>query len=196
MNRNITILTDVELITCILQKGLADKITKVAIEAGAQGATIHYAQGSGVREKLGILGVAVEAEKEVLQIIVSTEQVDRIFDAIYLAAELDTPGMGFMYVTRLEKAGMYFATINKDSSLRLSLEGTQLVGKQATEHILDLDSHQAENWLKGFDFNFETVEDGFYLLKYKEDFLGCGLIRQNKMFNFLPKTRRLKNFYD
>lgn len=107
MNRNITILTDVELITCILQKGLADKITKVAIEAGAQGATIHYAQGSGVRERLGILGVAVEAEKEVLQIIVSTEQVDRIFDAIYLAAELDTPGMGFMYVTRLEKAGTY-----------------------------------------------------------------------------------------
>jgi len=99
-------------------------------------------------------------------------------------------------IPRLEKAGMYFATINKDSSLRLSLEGTQLVGKQATEHILDLDSHQAENWLKGFDFNFETVEDGFYLLKYKEDFLGCGLIRQNKMFNFLPKTRRLKNFYD
>jgi nitrogen regulatory protein P-II 1 len=95
MNRNITILTDVELITCILQKGLADKITKVAIEAGAQGATIHSAH------------VAVEAEKEVLQIIVSTEQVDRIFDAIYLEAELDTPGMGFMYVTRLEKAGTY-----------------------------------------------------------------------------------------
>ncbi len=107
MNRNITILTDVELITCILQKGLADKITKVAIKAGAQGATIHYAQGSGVREKLGVLGVAVEAEKEILQIIVSNEQADRIFDAIYLAAELDTPGMGFMYVTALEKAGTY-----------------------------------------------------------------------------------------
>ena len=37
----------------------------------------------------------------------STEQVDRIFDAIYLAAELDTPGMGFMYITKLEKAGTY-----------------------------------------------------------------------------------------
>ena len=107
MNRNITILTDVDLITCILQKGLADKITRVAIKAGAQGATVHYAKGSGVRERLGILGVAVEAEKEILQIIVSTEQVDRIFDAIYLAAELDTPGMGFMYITKLEKAGTY-----------------------------------------------------------------------------------------
>lgn len=107
MNRNIVILTDVELITCILQKGLADKIVKAATKAGAQGATVHYAQGSGVREKLGILGIAVEAEKEIVQIIVSTEQVDRIFDAIYLTGELDTPGMGFMYVTKLEKAGTY-----------------------------------------------------------------------------------------
>ena len=107
MGRNIIVLTDVELITCIVQKGVADKITQAAFKAGAQGATVHYAQGSGVREKLGVFGVAVEAEKEIVQIIVSTEQVDRIFDAIYLAGELDTPGMGFMYVTSLEKAGTY-----------------------------------------------------------------------------------------
>ena len=51
--------------------------------------------------------MAVEAEKEIVQIIVSSEQVDRIFDAIYLEGQLDTPGMGFMYVTKLEKAGTY-----------------------------------------------------------------------------------------
>ena len=105
--RDITILTDVELITCIIQKGNADKIVKAAYEAGAQGATVNFAQGSGVREKLGILGVAVEAEKEIINIIVSTEQVNRVFDAMYLEGELDTPGMGFMYVTTLERAGTY-----------------------------------------------------------------------------------------
>jgi nitrogen regulatory protein P-II 1 len=105
--RDITILTDVELITCIVQKGNADNIIKAAYEAGAQGATVNYAQGSGVREKLGILGVAVEAEKEIINIIVSTEQVNRVFDAMYLEGELDTPGMGFMYVTTLERAGTY-----------------------------------------------------------------------------------------
>ncbi len=105
--RQITTLTDVELITCIVQKGIADTITKAAFKAGAQGATVNYAQGSGVREKLGLLGVAVEAEKEIVQIIVSTDQVDRIFDVIYLEGKLDTPGMGFMYVTKLEKAGTY-----------------------------------------------------------------------------------------
>lgn len=105
--REITILTNVELITCIVQKGNADKIVKAAYKAGAQGATINFAQGSGVREKLGILGVAVEAEKEIINIIVSSEQVNRVFDAMYLEGELDTPGMGFMYVTTLERAGTY-----------------------------------------------------------------------------------------
>jgi nitrogen regulatory protein P-II 1 len=105
--RQITILTDVELITCIIQKGNSDKVIKAAYKAGAQGATIYYAQGSGVKEKLGVFGVAVDSEKEVLNIVVSKEQSNRVFDAMYLAGQLDTPGMGFIYVTELEKAGTY-----------------------------------------------------------------------------------------
>jgi len=105
--RDITILTDASLITCIVQKGEGESIVKAALEAGAQGATTYYAQGSGVREKMGLYGVAVEAEKEVVNIIVSDEQVARIFDAMYLAGELDTPGKGFIYVSSLDKAGTY-----------------------------------------------------------------------------------------
>ena len=96
---SITLLTDVRLITCIVQRGLGDIIAHAAQEAGAQGATIFYAKGSGVRERLGILGVAVEVEKEVVNIVVSSEQLDSVFNNIYLAGKLDTPGMGFMYVT-------------------------------------------------------------------------------------------------
>ena len=47
--RQITVLTDASLITCIVQRGLADGIVKAAQEAGAQGATIHYAQARQVR---------------------------------------------------------------------------------------------------------------------------------------------------
>ena len=107
LKRQVTILTDLELITCIIQKGFSDAIVHAAYEAGAQGATINYAYGSGVRERLGVFGVAVEAEKEIIQIIVASEQVNRIFDAMYLAGKLDTPAMGFMYVTKLQKAATY-----------------------------------------------------------------------------------------
>jgi nitrogen regulatory protein PII len=105
--RRLTTLTDVALITCIVQRGLGDKMVKAAIEAGAQGATIYFARGRGVRERLGILGIAVEVEKEVIELVVSTDQVDRIFEKIYLAGELDTPGMGFIYISPLEKAATY-----------------------------------------------------------------------------------------
>ena len=82
--REITVLTDISLITCIVQRGLADTIIEAAREAGAQGATVHFARGMGVRERLGILGVAVEVEKEVVDIVVSKEQVERVFNHMYL----------------------------------------------------------------------------------------------------------------
>ena len=105
--REITVLTDVALITCIVQRGIADDVVVAAQEAGAQGATIFYARGSGVRERLGIVGLAVEVEKEIITIVVADDQVDRVFEKIYLAGKLDTPGMGIMYVTPLDKAATY-----------------------------------------------------------------------------------------
>lgn len=105
--REFTVLTDVSLITCVVQRGKADTVVQAAREAGAQGATIHYGYGSGVRERLGILGLAVDVEKEVITILVADDQVDRIFERMYFAAELDVPGGGIIYVTPLDKAATY-----------------------------------------------------------------------------------------
>ncbi len=107
MKRDITILTDLELLTCLIQKGQADKVLAAAYEAGAQGATVYYARGSGLKDRLGLLEVAVDAEKEIINIIVSDEQANRVFDAMYLSGELDVPGKGFIYITRLDKAGTF-----------------------------------------------------------------------------------------
>ena len=108
MSKNeIVVLTDASLITCIVQRGRADEVVKAAQEAGAQGATIHFGRGTGVRERLGILGLTIEAEKEFISIVVANDQANRIFDKMYVAAQLDTPGMGFMCVTPLDKAATY-----------------------------------------------------------------------------------------
>lgn len=106
-HREIVVLTDVKLITCIVQRGVADTVVQAAREAGAMGATIYFARGIGMEERLGLLGVTIDTEKEVIKIVVSSEQADLIFERVYLAARLDTPGMGFMYVTPLEKAATY-----------------------------------------------------------------------------------------
>jgi len=106
MNEIVT-LTDASLITCIVQRGRADKVVKAAQEAGAGGATIHHGRGTGVRERLGILGLAIESEKEFISIVVADDEVNHVFDKIFIAAKLDTPGMGFISVTKLDKAATY-----------------------------------------------------------------------------------------
>ena len=105
--KNITVLTNLNLITCIVQKGAADDVVKAAVNVGVQGATIHYARGTGVRERLGLLGVAVESEKEVINIMVSSEMTDTVFETLYIAGKFDTPGMGIMFVMPIQKAGTY-----------------------------------------------------------------------------------------
>lgn len=118
--RTITVLTDASLITCIVQRGVADDIVKAAQDSGAQGATVHYAQGVGVRERLGILGLAVEVEKEVITIIVANDQADRVFEAMYLAGKLDTPGMGIMTLAPLEKVATFVPLELVDELVRKS----------------------------------------------------------------------------
>lgn len=121
MSRDLTILTDVSLITCIVQRGKADKVVQTAQEAGASGATIYYGYGSGVRERLGVLGLAIDVEKEIITAMVADDQADRIFERMYFAAELDVPGNGVIYMTRLEKAATF---IPKDILDRVHAKGS------------------------------------------------------------------------
>jgi len=105
---DITYLTDVFLLTCVVQSGLSEVILRAARHVGARtGAISHLARGTGARERLGMLGIAVETEKEVISIIVSSEQRDLVYDTIYRAAELNVPGRGFIYIMPLEKASTY-----------------------------------------------------------------------------------------
>lgn len=102
------VLTDVVLITAIVQRGMGDRVVQAAQEAGAQGATIFHARGTGVRQKrLGILGLTINAEKEVIYIVVPADQSDLIFERIFVCAKMDTPGMGIIWMTPLHKMATY-----------------------------------------------------------------------------------------
>ena len=105
--REFTVLTDVSMITCVVQRGKAEEVVRAAQDAGAQGATIHFGNGSGVRERLGLLGLAVDVEKEIITILVGDDQLDRVFERMYFSAELDLPGAGIIYVTKLDKAATF-----------------------------------------------------------------------------------------
>lgn len=102
------VLTDAVLITAIVQRGSADLVVQVAQEAGAQGATIFHAKGTGVRQKrLGLLGLTINAEKEVIYIVVPSDLADFVFERIFVCAKLDTPGMGILWTTKLSRMATY-----------------------------------------------------------------------------------------
>jgi nitrogen regulatory protein PII len=96
---NQTAPTPTHLITCVVQRGKGDVISKAAIKAGAGGATVFFARGTGTRERLGLLGLAIVPEKEVILVLCDKEESPRIFEAISKAGKLDVPGMGIAYVT-------------------------------------------------------------------------------------------------
>ena len=88
-------------------KDLSRASSRSRKNAGAQGATISYAQGTGIRERMGLLGVTIDEQKEVIRIIVSHEQSELVFETMYLAGQMDKPGKGIMFMSKLERVATY-----------------------------------------------------------------------------------------
>ncbi len=96
--------TNPTMITCIVQRGEANKVIEAALKAGAEGATIFYGRGTGIREKIGFAGRFIQPEKEIILIITKREQTDAVFDAVVTAAKLDKKGQGFAFLHTLDRA--------------------------------------------------------------------------------------------
>lgn len=95
-------------------------------------------------------------------------------------------------IAHIEGIGLYFAKEQMDG-IRLSIEGSQLLQSQITKNIFILDSKQAEQWMTGQEINIKTDKKGFFIMKFKDDFLGTGKVSAEKISNFIPKSRRLKS---
>lgn len=93
-----------DLITCIVQRGKAEKVVDAALEAGAPGATYYYGRGTGVRQKLGVLSKLIVPEKEIILIVTKKDQTDAVFNAVVKAADLEKKGQGFAYIHTIDRA--------------------------------------------------------------------------------------------
>jgi len=91
----------------------------------------------------------------------------------------------------IERVGIYFGKIIHNE-IRLSIEGVHLLKNQITKNIFELNKEQAELWMKGNELEIQTGKKGFVMMKYKDNFLGCGKASELKITNFIPKNRRLR----
>jgi len=92
---------------------------------------------------------------------------------------------------RLNSVGMYLCeTDNK--GIRLSIEGSQIVGQYAKKNIVDISEEETRNWFKGENLEKECKNcSGFVILKNKKDFLGTGKYSNGKIMNYVGKSRRV-----
>ena len=96
-------------------------------------------------------------------------------------------------ITPIERVGAYFAKrVENNDEVRLSIEGTHIFKDQIKKNIFELNEDQVEQWMKGQELQIKTGKRGFLAMRYKENFLGTGKASEEKIGNFIPKNRRLK----
>jgi nitrogen regulatory protein PII len=88
---------DLTALTHITDRGAAEAIARAAIKAGAQGATITYVRGYGLRDRLGLLRVTKQHDKELITVVVDQFDLEAVFQAMSQAGRVDQPGRGFIY---------------------------------------------------------------------------------------------------
>ncbi len=100
---------------------------------------------------------------------------------------------------RVEAIGLYLCCKLGNNELRLSIEGSQLLGPKSKKNILLLNDKEFHEWIRGRDVEKETELEGFVIVKHNDDFLGCGKpVRDEKsgtitIHNYIPKTRYVRS---
>ncbi len=92
---------------------------------------------------------------------------------------------------RLNSAGMYLCEID-NKGIRLSIEGSQIIGPKATKNIVELNEEETKRWLKGEDLEKECKGcERFVIIRSGKDFLGNGKYAKGKILNYVSKSRRI-----
>ena len=135
--------------------------------------------------------------KEILNLIENQWQAKLSLNYVFLKTE-----KGKIYIVnkdisdidlsklRINSIGLYFGEI-RGNELRVSIEGSQIIGPEAKKNVLDLDEDEVKEWMKGNDLEKKGDFQGFFIIKHKDDFLGCGKWRKDKVLNYVNKARRI-----
>ncbi len=113
----------------------------------------------------------------------------RVYSGMFSREELNVLDKNL----RIESLGLYLGKFQQQE-FRLSLDAIHVLKNQITKNILEINEKQAEFWFKGQDIKLEneTPRD-FFILKHKEDFIGCGKSIGFIIKNYMPKERRAKS---
>lgn len=87
----------------VVDKGNAADVVDAATKAGARGATVINARGSGIHETSRLFSFAIEPEKEIVVILIEKSLTSLVCQSISEAVSIDDPGKGIMFVQRVDE---------------------------------------------------------------------------------------------
>lgn len=79
-----------------------DRVVDAAKQAGATGATIIPARGTGMHEAKTFFGLTLEAQTDIIMFLIEEHVVPDILKAINAAGEFGKPGTGIAFVLPVE----------------------------------------------------------------------------------------------
>ena len=80
-----------------------DPVVDAAKEAGATGATIIPARGTGMHEAKTFFGLTLEDQTDIVLFLLEEHIVKQVMEAIKTAGEFDKPGTGIAFVLPVEE---------------------------------------------------------------------------------------------
>ena len=92
-----------KLIMAPVKTDKTDKVIDAAKQAGATGATIIPARGTGIHEAKTFFGLTLEAQTDIIMFLIEENAVQDILDAIKVAGKFHKPGTGIAFVLPVEQ---------------------------------------------------------------------------------------------
>ena len=91
-----------KLILSSVKTDITDHIVDAAKKAGATGATIIPGRGTGIKEAKTFFGLSLEAQTDIILLLVEEHLVAQILDSIKDAGKFHKPGTGIAFVVPVE----------------------------------------------------------------------------------------------
>ena len=112
-------------IVAMVKPDLTDKVVDSAKGAGARGATIIDASGTGATEAKTFFGLSLDIRTEVILILAREDAVAPVLSAIHDAGQFHEPGTGIAFVLGVESVAHVMV------GGVLSVSGGELTGQRA-----------------------------------------------------------------
>ena len=91
-----------KLIMALVKPHITDNVVDAMKEAGATGATIIPARGTGIHEAKTIFGLSIEDKTDIIVFLVEEHVVENLLEVIRLAGKFNEPGTGIAFVLPID----------------------------------------------------------------------------------------------